>query len=71
MTARHVPDPATLPRCHRCGAPARVDLRHPRMPSVTWRHEHDCSVPDSIEERARLAMALALALDPGRIGGAL
>ena len=71
MSPRLVPDPANLPRCHRCGAAARVDSRHKGIPILTWRHENDCPVPDSVEERARLAVALAFALNPGREGGAI
>jgi hypothetical protein len=59
-------DLTKVPRCHRCGAAPEAERDRCGCVHFTWRHEHDCPVPDSNEERARFAAALALALGPAR-----
>jgi hypothetical protein len=63
-------DPARLPACHRCGAPAIVERDGHGITHVTWRHERGCRVLSSNRERMRLNSALASAsiLEP-RPGG--
>jgi len=63
-------DASCLPDCHRCGAPAVVTLDHYGITHVSWRHERDCRVLRSSDERVRLDAALAGAIARGSQRGA-
>ena len=51
-------DASPLPACHVCGAPAVLEYDRYRIQHVSWRHEPDCAVLRSADERLRLNTAL-------------
>jgi len=57
-------DLTKVPRCHRCGAAPEAERDSCGYVHVTWRHEHDCPVPDSLDDRALLAALLARSFTP-------
>jgi hypothetical protein len=54
-------DLSALPACPRCGARPALVRRHD-IAHLTWKHEHDCPVPDLPDERAALTANVALAV---------
>jgi len=61
MRERVTIDPTALPACPHCGVRPTLVHRHD-IGHLTWRHEHDCPVPDLPAERAALTVNILLAL---------